>query len=101
MIKLLALYRTPEDADAFMAHYRDVHLPLAKNVPGLISSEITRIASTMMGDQGNFLLAELRFADEESFKAAMKSSENAEAGKDLMSFAGDLVTLMKGEVLDL
>ncbi len=101
MIKLLALYRTPDDPDAFMSHYRDVHLPLAKKVPGLISSEVTRIASTMMGEQGNFLLADLRFEDEASFKIAMKSSENAEAGKDLMNFAGDLVTLMKGEVLDL
>lgn len=101
MIKLLALYRTPDDVEAFMTHYRDVHLPIARTIPGLVSSEVTSVAATLIGEPGNFLLAELRFEDEASYKAAMKSPENAAAGKDLMGFAGELVTLMKGEVLDL
>lgn len=100
MIKLLALYSTPDDADAFMAHYRDVHLPIARTIPGLVKAEVTKVAATLMGEPGNFLLAELYFEDEASYKTAMKSPENAAAGKDLMGFAGKLVTLMKGEVLE-
>lgn len=101
MMKLLALYRTPDNVDAFMTHYRNVHLPIARTIPGLVKSEVTRVNSTLMGEPGNFLLAELYFEDETSYRAAMKSSENAAAGKDLMGFAGKLVTLMKGEVLEI
>ena len=99
MYKLIALYKTPEDPDAFMAHYRDTHVPLVHKIPGLQKVELTKIVNTLMGDPGNFLLAEMYFADEASYKAAMKSPENAAAGKDVGSFAAGLVTLMKGEVL--
>lgn len=99
MFKLLALYKTPQDADAFMAHYRDTHMPLVQKIPGLQKVELTKVHNTLMGEQGNFLLAEMYFADEASYKAAMKSPENAAAGKDVGAFAAGLVTLMKGEVL--
>ncbi len=99
MFKLIALYKTPQDPDAFMAHYREIHVPLVLKIPGLQKVELTRVVNTLMGEPGNFLLAEMYFADEASYKAAMKSPENAAAGKDLGAFAAGLVTLMKGEVL--
>ena len=99
MFKFVALYKTPADHEAFMAHYRDVHMPLVKKLPGLISAEITKLGPAMMGEKGNFLLAEMRFADETAFKTAMKSPENAAAGKDLDAFAAEIVTVMKGEVV--
>ena len=101
MFKLIALYKTPQDADAFLAHYKDIHMPLVHKLPGLVKAEVTRVVSTLMGEQGNFLLAEMYFSDEASYKAAMKSPENAAAGKDVGVFAAGLVTLMKGEVLSL
>ena len=100
MFKLIALYKAPQDADAFMAHYKGTHVPLVARVPGLQKVEVTKVLNTLMGEQGNFLLAEMYFADEASYKAAMKSPENAAAGKDLANFANGLVTLMKGEVLE-
>ena len=33
MIKLIALYKKPEDVDAFEQHYNEVHVPLIKKVP--------------------------------------------------------------------
>lgn len=101
MYKLIALYKTPQDADAFMAHYKNTHMPLVAEVPGLQKVEVTKVLTTLMGEQGNFLMAEMYFAGEASYKAAMKSPENAAAGKDLGAFASGLVTLMKGEVLEL
>lgn len=100
MFKLIALYKTPQDPEAFMAHYKGAHVSLVAKVPGLRKVEVTKVVNTLMGDQGNFLLAEMYFADEASYKAAMKSPENAAAGKDLGTFAAGLVTLMKGEVLE-
>lgn len=99
MKKLIALYQTPDDVDAFMAHYRSTHAPLVGKIPGLIRMELTRIDRTLMGTPGAFLLAEMYFADEDSFRSAMRSPENAATGADLANFAGGLVTVMTGEIL--
>jgi uncharacterized protein (TIGR02118 family) len=100
MKKLIILYTVPEDEAAFMAHYRNVHLPLVEKVPGLVRADLTRINRTLMGEEGNFLLVELCFADADSFKAAMKSPENAATGADLANFAVGIVTVMAGETLE-
>jgi uncharacterized protein (TIGR02118 family) len=99
MKKLIALYTMPEDADAFMSHYRGVHLPLVEKIPGLVGTAVTRIDRTFVGEPGNYLLVEMAFADADSFKAAMKSPENAAVGADLANFAGERVTVMAGETL--
>ena len=96
----MVLYKTPADPEAFMRHYRETHLPLVARIPGLVKAEITRIERTLMGNQGYFLLAELFFADAESFKAAMKSPENAATGADLANFAEGLATVMTGETIE-
>lgn len=100
MKKLIAIYRTPSDTDAFLIHYREKHLPLASKIPGLIRTEVTRIERTIMGEAGNFLLAEMYFADADSFRTAMKSPENVAAGADLANFAEGLVMIMTGEVME-
>lgn len=100
MKKMIALYRAPEDVQAFLDHYRDVHMPLVRKLPGLTSVELTRIERTVVGEKGNFLLAELVFASPEAFQAALRSPENAAAGADVMAFAGELVTVMTGEVIE-
>jgi len=101
MKKLIALYKAPADPAAFMDYYAGVHAPLVGKIPGLVKAEITRINRTLAGDQGNFLLAEMYFADEDSFRAAMKSPENAATGADLANFAGGLVTVMTGDVIEI
>jgi|TARA_B100000678_G_scaffold289843_1_gene301368 uncharacterized protein (TIGR02118 family) len=98
--KLIALYKAPADTDAFMRHYRETHIPLVGRIPGLVKTELTLIERTLMGEPGNFLLAEMYFADADSFKAAMKSPENAATGADLANFAAGLVTVMTGEVME-
>jgi uncharacterized protein (TIGR02118 family) len=35
MVRFLVLYDQPEDPEAFDRHYREVHIPLAKKLPGL------------------------------------------------------------------
>ena len=100
MKKLLALYKAPADPEAFMRYYEDVHVGLVDKIPGLLKLEITRISRTLIGEPGNFLLAEMSFADPASFKAAMGSPENAAVGADLANFAEGLVTVMIGETDD-
>lgn len=100
MKKMIVLYKTPADAEAFMRHYRQKHLPLAARIPGLVKTELTLVERTLMGEQGNFMLAELYFADADAFKVAMKSAENAATGADLANFAAGLATVMTGEVIE-
>ena len=100
MIKFVALYRQPADEHAFMQHYLNVHVPLVRQIPGLDRLELTRFTrSPLGGEPAYFLMAEMYYPDRDTFKAAMKSPENAAAGEDLMSFAGDIVTLVQGELL--
>lgn len=93
-VKLVAMYRRPGDEKAFMAHYEDVHLPLVRKTPHLEKTVVGRVTGSPMGDPPYFLIAEMHFPDRMRFDEAMMSSENRAAGKDLMGFAADLVTLM-------
>lgn len=101
MKKLLALYEAPGEADLFMEHFRTVHLPLIDKIPGLVRTEVTRIERMLLGKTAFFLLAEMYFADDDSFRTAMHSPENTASGADLANFAGGLATVMTGEVLTL
>jgi len=38
MYKLLVLYPYPDDPQAFLDYYRQHHLPLVKQLPGLLAS---------------------------------------------------------------
>lgn len=96
-IKLVAVYSTPNDKDAFDAHYNDVHTPLAKAVPGLSELRVTRTKAKLMGDADIYLIAELIFPDQPTFDAAMASSENKDAGRDLANFAKGNVSLFVAE----
>lgn len=95
-MKLIALYKQPADPQAFDNAYFNTHVPLIKKVPGLQTIEVTRVTRTLAGD-GLYLLAEMTFADNDALKAALKSPEMAEAGKNLNSFAADGYTLLIGQ----
>ncbi|MBX6353270.1 MAG: EthD family reductase [Thermoflavifilum sp.] len=101
MVKLVVLYKHPVDKAAFDEHYANVHAPLARQIPGLEKLEVTRIRSDVMGGEAQYyLLAEMYFKDEETYRQAMKSPENKAAAKDVMSFAGDIVYMMVGDVVE-
>lgn len=93
MHKLIAIYERPDDEAAFEAHYRDVHTPLVRRIPGLREVRLNRVTGGPGGKSRLHLIAELCFEDRAAFEAAMGSRENREAGRDLMGFAGKLVSV--------
>jgi uncharacterized protein (TIGR02118 family) len=94
MYKLLAIYQTPPDIDAFERHYREVHLPLVRRIPGLQRIVLNRgMSPPWGGDPEFYMIAELHFANEAEFRVAMESAENRATGKDLRSFASSIVKL--------
>lgn len=100
MHKLVAVYRMPEDIDAFDEHYFDVHSPLMEAVPGYERIEVSRVTRTLIGESHFYLMFEMWFADKAALTSALKSDENAAAGRDLMSFAGDLVSVFTAETVE-
>ncbi|GMA60935.1 EthD family reductase [Alicyclobacillus fastidiosus] len=101
MVKLIALYRQPEDKAAFDHHYVNIHTPLAKNMPGLRNIEVTKMLGTPMGTESDYyLMAEMYFDDEAALKTSMSSPGGKAAAKDLMGFAGKLVSMMIGSVIE-
>ena len=98
MIKLIALYKQPKDKKAFDEHYFNVHGPITEKIPGLQRMEVTKIVGTPMGKESEFyILCEMYYENHEALQNGMRSAEGKASGKDLMGFAGDLVTLMIGE----
>ena len=98
MVKLIALYRKPTDIEAFRKHYFEIHVPLAKKMPGLRKIEITDISGAPMGETKFLVMAEMYFDSIDAMNAANASPEGRATVKDLMSFAADVVTLFFGEV---
>jgi uncharacterized protein (TIGR02118 family) len=75
----------------------NVHVSLARAVPGLEKLVVNRVTGSPMGETDLFLIAEMHFPDHATFDAAMRSEENRAAGKDLANFAKGLVTIVFAE----
>ena len=98
MIKLVALYKTPEDKELFDKHYFEVHMPLVAKIPGLIKSEVSKL-KPLPGSQSNYyMITEMYYQDMDSFNAAMASPEGKATAKDLMNFAKNNVDFYLGKV---
>jgi uncharacterized protein (TIGR02118 family) len=98
MIKFVALYKHPEDKEKFDEHYFSTHAPITQKIPGLLKMDVTKfVASPMGGESEYYLMCEMYYESMDTFKAAMKTEEAKASGKDLMSFAKGIVTLMIGE----
>lgn len=80
-VKLIALYRKPDDIDAFLSHYHNVHMPLVSKTPYLVKTVVNRVTGSPMGASPYFLLAEMHFPDAEKFDEAMKSPRIARRAK--------------------
>jgi uncharacterized protein (TIGR02118 family) len=98
MVKLIALYRKPADPAAFDKHYFEIHAPLAARMPGLRRMEVAKCYGSPAGEPKFHLQAEMYFDSREALMAALGSPEGKAAGKDVMSFAGDLITMVFAEV---
>ena len=85
MHKILVTYTRPDDVEAFDNYFRDVHAPIVRKIPGL--NRIT--GNAMGGDPSFYLVVGLQFGSREDFETAMRSEENAAAGKDAVEFCRD------------
>lgn len=98
MAKLYAIYQQPADAAAFDAYYYDIHVPLAKKIPGLRSYEVTHgDVMGMGGKHGVYLVASLEFDSMAAISVALASEQGQATAADLANFAQAGVDIMMAE----
>lgn len=90
MAKMTVIYTTPKDIRFFEQHYFEVHVPLAKQLPGLLRYEISE--GTVLSTNGHpqpYRIANLYFETMESMMTAFRSPIGQQCAADRKILAGD------------
>jgi uncharacterized protein (TIGR02118 family) len=102
MARLIVMYQTPIQADAFDKYYFATHVPIAKKIPGLRKYEISKgPVVTPAGASGIHLIATLHFDDMAAIQKAFASPEGQAAAADVQKFAtggAQMLMFESGEV---
>lgn len=81
--RMVVIYRTPRDPEAFDRHYFDVHIPLAKRLPGLQRYDVSRRPiATPAGDPEPYLVAILYFDSLDALRKAFATPEGRACAVD-------------------
>jgi uncharacterized protein (TIGR02118 family) len=78
MARMVVIYKKPKDPAAFDKHYFEVHVPLAKQLPGLIKYEVSKgSVVALAGAREPYLIGILYFDS----LAALKQAFASDCGK--------------------
>jgi len=95
---LLVLYRRPEDGpqalETFERRYRDEHLPLVAQTPGLRSTRVWRVAEALGGETDLALACAMDFDDRAALDDGLRSDPMRAGGKILREIAPGLATFL-------
>jgi len=94
MPTLTVLYGTPVDPAAFRRHYEEVHLPLARELPGAIEQSVTLEVDNLAGEHPVFAVFRARFTTRAELDAALASPAGQAAQADVPAFASGGVTIV-------
>lgn len=104
MFSLVALYREPNDPDAFEQYYRGTHHEICRRWPGLRSATVVRFTGTPRGTEAPFLMkGEYVFDSQGAFLEAMGSDAGKESQQDARRMAEEFgveMQLILGEVVE-
>jgi len=94
MFKLVLLFRKREDMsrEEFLRYWREVHVPLVKQVPNIRRYVISPVRGAPLGEPDYDGMAELWFDDEQTAQAALATPETEATGRDARNF------IMKGSM---
>ena len=94
------LYNKPVDTAEFDRHYREIHIPLVRSLPGLRRYTTSRNPAGVHGES-YYLIAELDWDDLAAMQAAFASPAGSASAEDVPKFATGGVRSMVFEVEDL
>ncbi|MBO0792685.1 MAG: EthD family reductase [Ktedonobacteraceae bacterium] len=86
MVKFLILWDTPTDPVAFERHYREIHIPLAKQLPGLRRYTAGRHATAIRGEP-YYWIAELEWDTMDARQKASQSPQGQAVSQDVANLA--------------
>ena len=90
MARMVVIYRTPKNVEAFDRHYFEIRVPLAKKLPGLRKYEVSDGRSERRWEPPMFIGSErCIFDDLAAIEKAFASAEGQAAGADCRLFAPD------------
>ncbi len=98
MHKVIALYPPPKDPTHFKRYYEGTRLPLAAQLPGLLSSRHSFSLEGVGSPSPYFCIWEGEFASEAAMGAAMQSPIGQKVAADVANYATGGVTLFHYEV---
>jgi uncharacterized protein (TIGR02118 family) len=85
--RITILWGQPDDPAAFEQHYRGVHIPLARKLPGLRRYTLSRNVASVRDAEPYYLVAELDFADMVALDHARRSPEGQATAADATALA--------------
>jgi uncharacterized protein (TIGR02118 family) len=99
MTTLLVLYRAPEGGAAaletFETRYRDEHMPLVAQTPGLRATRAWRVTEALAGERRTLsVVAALDFDDRASMDEALRTDPMRAASRVLREIAPGLATFL-------
>lgn len=90
MARMVVIYPTPKDIEAFDRHYFDIHIPLARKIPGLRKYEINAGPVVVpVGIPGIHRIGTVQFDDLAALEAGFLSPEGRAAAADRRLYAPD------------
>jgi len=90
LAKMIVVYQQPRDPEAFDKHYFDVHVPLAKQLPGLQKYEMSEGAvASIAGGPQPYRVASLYFDDMDAIRTAFASEIGRACAVDRKQLAAD------------
>ena len=101
MAAVVAVYKTPKNAEAFNAYYFGKHVPIAKAMPGLRRYRVSDGAVGLPAEPGAVhLVAILEFDSLEAIQRALAGPEGQATVADLKNFADGGVDVMAFDMKD-
>jgi uncharacterized protein (TIGR02118 family) len=98
MTTLLVLYRRPDGGPEALAtlerRYREEHLPLVAETPGLRATRIWRVTEALGGETDLVLAAAMDFDDRAAMDDGLRSDPMRAAGRILREVAPGLATFL-------
>jgi 4-carboxymuconolactone decarboxylase len=98
MHKVLVLYPQPKDPAHFKKYYEETHLPLAAQMPGLLSSRYAFSPEGITGASPYFCIWEGEFASADSMAAATQSPIGQKVTADIPNYATGGVVILHYDV---
>ena len=98
MTTLLVLYRRPEGGPEAVSllerRYREEHLPLVAETPGLRATRVGRVSEALGSETDLVFVTEMDFDDRAAMDAGLRSDPMRAAGRILREIAPGLATFL-------